>query len=404
MKHALWIGLVIIVAAATAGRSAEPEAVKRVLAWDIKALETMPAIHETKECPAEGMRAFFYEGLTYKGKPTHVFAYYSAPKGEAPEGGWPGVVCTHGGGGTAYPEWVKIWNDHGYAAISMDLEGHLPDQRPHKNAGPSRIDWFGDRDLPDNEQWFYHAVADVIRAHSLLRSFPEINPKKIGLTGISWGGTIVSAVAGIDERFAFVIPVYGCGNIHESDNPGLSMWFPPKNMTDEQFHDYQTKWDPSAHLPYAKMPMHWMNGTNDGTFSMQIFQRSARQATGPRSMSIRIRWLHGHGPGWRQKEIYAFADSVIKGGTPLLKLEQPELDAATGTARCKVTGKIASSSLNFTTDDGPWKTLWWDSVPGEVTPDGLTAKLPKDAKFFFFNARDKNRQLSSTEYVEVKSP
>ena len=25
------------------------------------------------------------------------------------------------------------------------------------------LNWFGDRDLPDNEPWFYHAIADVIK-------------------------------------------------------------------------------------------------------------------------------------------------------------------------------------------------------------------------------------------------
>jgi len=93
------------------------------------------------------------------------------------------------------------------------VQGNFPLDQGHPNAGPKRISWFGDIALPDTEQWFYHAVADVIRANSLLRSFPEINPKKIGLTGISWGGTIVSTVAGVDPRFAFIIPVYGGGLI-----------------------------------------------------------------------------------------------------------------------------------------------------------------------------------------------
>ncbi|MEX1223584.1 MAG: acetylxylan esterase, partial [Pirellulales bacterium] len=403
MKHFLWIGFALFGAPATAAETAPPAAAapQRVLAWDVEALEATPAMHQTTECPVEGMQAFFYEGVAYKSKPTHVFAYYAAPQGEPPEGGWPAVVCAHGGGGTAYAEWVKTWNEHGYAAIAMDLEGRLPDGRPHANAGPARIDWFGDRDLPDHEQWFYHAAADVVRAHSLLRSFAEINPAKIGLTGISWGGTIAAAVAGVDARFAFVIPVYGCGFIHESDNPGLSQWFPPTHMTAVQFRDYQTKWDPSVHLPYAKMPMHWMNGTNDGTFSMEIFQRSASLPAGPTSKSIRIRWLHGHAPGWRQKEIYAFADSVIGDGVPLLKLHQPTFDPATRTVTCQVKGKLVSNSLNFTTADGPWKTRWWDSLVCEVTPDGLTAQLPADAKYFFFNARDERGCLSSTDYVEV---
>jgi dipeptidyl aminopeptidase/acylaminoacyl peptidase len=222
---------------------------KRVVVWDTKALSETPKVHATDERPARGLKSFFYGGADYKGKPTWVFAYYGTPAGKPPEGGWPAMVCAHGGGGSAFPAWVKFWNKRGYAAIAMDLEGHLPGgghfgvegghptNQGHKNAGPSRDGWFGDIALPDTEQWFYHAVADVILANSLLRSYPEINQEKIGLTGISWGGTVVSAVAGVDPRFAFVIPVYGGGYIHKHE------------MTPEQFSEYNTKWDPSAHLP-----------------------------------------------------------------------------------------------------------------------------------------------------------
>ena len=67
--------------------------------WDVAALAKPPAVHATEERPVKGMRALFYEGADYKGKPTWVFAYYAAPAGEPPEGGWPAVVCAHGGGG-----------------------------------------------------------------------------------------------------------------------------------------------------------------------------------------------------------------------------------------------------------------------------------------------------------------
>ena len=133
------------------------EEIKRKVVWDLKALFKTPKVHKTEERPAKGIRSFFYEGAKYKGEPTWVFAYYSAPQGDPPPGGWPAVICAHGGGGTAYPEWVRFWNNRGYAALAMDLEGHLPGGKAHQiegnfpvgeghpNAGPSRIDWFGDR-------------------------------------------------------------------------------------------------------------------------------------------------------------------------------------------------------------------------------------------------------------------
>ena len=414
----LSIGIVLaalmMMACAGPAVSAGPKPVNREIPWDVSALSKTPKVYPATERPAKGMRSFFYEGAQYKGKPTWVFAYFAIPKGTPPKGGWPAVVCAHGGGGTAYPEWVKKWNQNGYAAISMDLEGHLPGGkshhvegnfptgRGHKNAGPARIDWFGDRDLPDNEQWFYHAVADVIRANSLLRSSPPINPERIGLTGISWGGTIVSTVAGVDPRFAFVIPVYGGGFIHESDNPGLAQWFPPKNMTPEQFRDYRTKWDPAAHLPHAKMPMLWVSSLADPVFQVDIFSRSAQAAGGPSTLCVRPWMVHAHGAGWEEAwEIYAFADSIVKSGAPLLSLERPQVDPKTGVVHVKCTGDLKMAWVYFTTSGGQWKGRRWTEMACDVRGNEVIARkgLPKETKAFIVNAYDKRDGLVSSELI-----
>ncbi|MDA0766220.1 MAG: prolyl oligopeptidase family serine peptidase [Verrucomicrobia bacterium] len=397
---------------AQAGRSAIP--------WNAAALAKAPKTHPTSVRPAKGMRSFFYEGADYKGRPTQVFAYYAAPGGDPPAGGWPAVVCAHGGGGTAYPGWVRYWNSRGYAAIAMDLEGHLPGSHffgvegnfpadvGHENAGPKRIDWFGDRDLPDDEQWFYHGVADVIAANSLLRSFPEINAKKIGLTGISWGGVIVSTVAGIDPRFAFVIPVYGGGFIHESDNPGLAQWFPPKNMTDGQFRDYRTKWDPSAHLGKAKMPMLWVTSVADPVFQIDIFAKSAQAAGGPSTLCLRPWMIHGHGNGWNDAvEIGQFADSIVKDGPPLPKLERPEIKS--GKVHTNWTGKdITEAWIYFTTSGGKWKDRKWDFIQCTIGEKELVARKPLPqgtTAYFVYVFRDvggRRSNHSASELVEVK--
>jgi dienelactone hydrolase len=367
------------------------------VAWDVEALSKTPAIHPTDERPAKGLRHFFYEGADYKGQPIWVFAYYAAPQGTPPAGGWPAVVCAHGGGGSAYPEWVRKWNSRGYAAIAMDLEGHLPGGRSHqvegnfpvgqkhKNSGPARIDWFGDRDLPEKEQWFYHAVADVIRANSLLQSYPEINVKKIGLTGISWGGTVVSTVAGVDSRFAFVIPVYGAGFIHESDNPGLAQWFPPKNMSAKQFEDYKSQWDPSAHLPRAKMPMLFVSSVADPVFQVDIFSKSALAAGGPSTLCLRPWMIHAHGSGWDDAaEICDFADSVVKDGKLWHKIERPEVEPKKDIVRAKFKADISEAWVYFTTGQGLWKDRKWNFIQCNMGKDELTSQkpLPKSATAF----------------------
>ena len=378
------------------------EDTKREIVWDLKALFKTPRIHKTEERPAKGLRSFFYEGASYKGKPTWVFAYYSTPEGDPPPGGWPAVICAHGGGGTAYPEWVRFWNNRGYAALAMDLEGRLPGGKAHQvegnfpvgeghpNAGPSRIDWFGDRGLPDEEQWFYHAVADVIRANSLLRAVKAVNSAKIGLTGISWGGTVVSAVAGLDPRFAFVVPVYGSGYIHQSDNPGLSQWFPPGNMTASQFRDYQTKWDPSAHLPYARMPMLFVTSVADPVFQIDIFAKAAKAAKAAKGSSllcIRPWMIHAHGNGWSDPvEIGQFADSVVKGGPALPRLGKPMIDPSSRITRTPFTGRdrITEAWIYFTTAKSTWKSRKWHFIQCSIGEKELVAQkaLPGETTAF----------------------
>src|SRR5262249_5262137 len=150
----------------------------------------------------------------YKGKPTRVFAYYAEP--EKVNGKLPAMVLVHGGGGTAFPEWAQLWAKRGYVALAMDLAGHGEKRKRLPDGGPNQDDAArcGKNDV--KEMWSYHAVAAVIRGHSLLRSLPNVDAEHIGITGISWGGYLTCIVAGVDDRFKVAIPVYGCGFIHEN--------------------------------------------------------------------------------------------------------------------------------------------------------------------------------------------
>jgi hypothetical protein len=108
--------------------------------FDVKALASPPEVFPTNDFAAEGVRAFFYEGLIYQGKPTRVFAYYGFPKG-AKGAKFPAMVLIHGGGGTAFDRWVRVWTARGYAAIAMDLCGCVPDGtygnwKRHGQGGP----------------------------------------------------------------------------------------------------------------------------------------------------------------------------------------------------------------------------------------------------------------------------
>lgn len=89
--------------------------------WDLADLSKAPAIEWIEK--SQPISTLYYSAEDYRGKATRVFAYYGVPEGASAENKKPAMVLVHGGGGTAFKEWVEIWVKRGYVAIAMDLAG-----------------------------------------------------------------------------------------------------------------------------------------------------------------------------------------------------------------------------------------------------------------------------------------
>ena len=366
--------------------------------WDFKTLSQTPKVYEA-QTDEPGVRALYFESVAWKGKPTRVFAYYGAPAGKK----LPAIVLIHGGGGTAFAEWVRMWNKRGYAAIAMDTCGNLPEkatiEKPwdpkkqhHEFGGPAGWGGFAQIDEPITDQWSYHAVAAAVFAHSLIRSFPEVDPKRIGVTGISWGGYLTDIVSGIDDRFRFAAPVYGCGFLGED-----SAWL--KNfaqMGAEREKKWLSLWDPSVYLPNSKRPMLWVTGTNDFAYPFPSLRKSYRLPKGPLTLAIRVRMVHNHPDGAKPEEILAFADSILRKGTPL-----PQITKTTHeTVEYKSKRPVVKAELNFTRDSGKWQERKWSIVPAQLDAKShkASAPVPEGATASYFNLFDDKGLVVSTEY------
>jgi dienelactone hydrolase len=233
----------------------------------------------------DGVRPLFYDGEPWQGKPTRVFAWYGVPP-EAAKGPVPAMVLVHGGGGTAFSDWVRLWLRRGYAALAMDTCGGVPvwSEAPyfsmqwprHAHSGPNGWGNFADVGKPLRDQWPWHAIGAILRGHTWLRQQPEVDPERIGLTGISWGGYLTCLLAGLDPRLRFAAPVYGSGFL---DLPSVGLCDPATTDPDV-FRQWLAAWDPAHVLPQARLPMLWVNGTNDFAFPMNAVQRSYRTAPG----------------------------------------------------------------------------------------------------------------------------
>ena len=358
--------------------------------WDMVALSKVPSATwgETKE----QIREVYYEGESLKGKPTRVFAYCGKPDGPGP---FPGVVLVHGGGGAAFRDWVKHWVSNGYAALSMDLAGNGPAGRL-PDGGPDQGDDVKFRNFAPEEAkdiWTYQAVAAVIRGHSLLASIKEVDPNRIALTGISWGGYLTCIVAGVDHRFKAAVPVYGCGFIHEK-SAWIDNYF--AKMPDDLKQRWIENFEPSRYLGQVQCPMLFMNGTNDFAYPLDSYQKSYNLVKSPVTLCIRIN--RGHGHIWTFPEVDAFINSHVNKGAPLLKIGPTEVAGDKATAIISGPGRAVKVQLDY----ADAKERVWNSIPAEVNGKSVTANLPALRPIiFYFNVMDERGLSISNPHVIV---
>lgn len=378
-----------------------PTAALAQIPWEMKQLSKPPHTYPAPGFHEEGVRPLFFDGVPWKGKPTRIFAWYGVPANRGAKK-VPAVVLVHGGGGTAFANWVRLWNSRGYAAIALDTCGSVPIpaenntwQRNPSGGPPCWDASFDQLDWPEKDQWTYQAVSAVILANSLLRSFPEVDAKRIGITGISWGGYLTTISASVDHRFRFAVPVYGCGFLGED-----SYWLPEFSKIGEaKTREWLSLWDPSVYLQSAKMPFLWVDGTNDQFYPLDSLRKSYLLPRGPRTLSIRVRMPHNHPEGENPEEIRVFADHLLKSAPPLATVRSQGRDGREAWVTYKASVTIQKAELNYTSDKGAWHERTWNSVPTDLNTRKHTVKatLPVSVTAYYFNLIDTRGLIVSSE-------
>lgn len=346
--------------------------------------------------------AVFFDGY----RNTKVFAYLGIPKGKAGLKK-PAVILLHGGLGKAEINWVKKWNDRGFAAIAPDLYGDGPEedkqnpygtnQKRHPYAGV--YPWDENAFLKDYKNaGMYQNTVTAIYAHNLLRALPDIDCSKIGVAGISWGGVTASIVAGVDSRLSFAIPIYGCGHIAESFTDFRNSICRPESTT---------KWDPAHFVSKARMPVLYINGNSDPFFSLNMTSETFLDT--PRAqMAVYDGLAHSQEAGETISQAYAFAEKTV--------LENRRLPAVRSVSAANHKFEVKTEHADITDavlyyhtlDDLQYKTGGgpiWRTVEEFQHADGYVVfDYPPEAVYGYATFRTAEEDCFSTPYIRLRPP
>ncbi|NUQ00031.1 MAG: acetylxylan esterase, partial [Armatimonadetes bacterium] len=144
------------------------------------------------------------------GREVIIYGIVARPASPGPH---PGVLVCHGGGG--YADQVKPqvigWAKKGYVAVCQDQPGICNAQLGSSSGPCFERGPFTVVDHPADAALFDGVVA-ALNGLALLRSQPDVDRQRIGVTGGSWGGYMTTMVTGLaGERVKAAFSVFGCG-------------------------------------------------------------------------------------------------------------------------------------------------------------------------------------------------
>jgi len=130
------------------------------------------------------------------------------------EGKYPVLIALHGTGGSkeAMRPWLVEFAKRGIIGVAIDARYH-GERSGGAKGSKAYVDaiakaWKEPKDKMEHP-FYYDTCWDLWRLIDLLEKRPDVDPKHIGMMGISMGGIETWLAASVDDRVAVAIPLIG---------------------------------------------------------------------------------------------------------------------------------------------------------------------------------------------------
>lgn len=250
-----------------------------------------------------------------------VFAIRGAPKGGTR---LPGILHIHGGGQTASLDWVRFWTSRGYVCVSYDFTGPWAGRKEFTDWGPIKQANLAEangglqvRPTPRASSWYHWAVV-ARRALTLLSYHPKVDRDRLGIFGVSIGGTLCWLVAATDDRVKTTVAIYGCG--YNFDKRRTVWGF---SDLDPGVLLFTRVLAPEAYAAAIRRPLLLLDATNDFHGWMDNACEIVAQVHAIRGLAFTPRYNH-HIDGAEGQNLPAWMDWQLRAGPPFPA--EPKLD------------------------------------------------------------------------------
>lgn len=348
-----------------------------------------------------------FTGEAVDGQKVRVFAMWGAPaEGQQ----LPGILHVHGGGQTASLDWVRFWASRGYVCVTFDFCGRMEGRTDVTDWGPIKqgnmLDAGGGFQLsptPRESSWFHWTLVSR-RALTLLASHRQVDSSRLGVFGISVGGTLTWMIAGSDTRVKCGAPIYGCGYNYDRRNARWQIL-----VANSTYDTFQRFVSPEAHAPYITCPLLFLSATNDGHGLMDRAAEALGATRGPTWQVFSPRTDHHIEPR-EGRDLPLWMDWHLKGGTawpktPTLRLaidDKGVPQAAIG--GCDV-DEVAEANLYYALGDKRPPTRFWRRSDAARSGSEYLATAPVmdtwDDVYAFANVTFKSGVCLSTALVHA---
>lgn len=316
-----------------------------------------------------------------------ITAYLARPTTPGPH---PGILVCHGGGGTAEqvaPQAIG-WAEKGYVSVCQDQPGIYTASKgdssgPNSDPGAGIFKYAGDI----TDAALYDGVVAALRGLALLRSQPDVDRSRIGVTGGSWGGYMTTMVCGLaGDRVRACFAVYGCGFYDHG-----STWMTSINALGP---DGRRAWldnlDAGRHADHIQAAYMVATATNDWFFWPSAMMATYGAAAGeknivwspndshalniPGGTGSREPFDHGPHRTWLEQ---CWLNYHLKGeGEPFPKVVEAREVGRQGDGlvvefRADGTLPLEYGQVWYSAGEMPWRLRWWATVPTETLDYGL---------------------------------